>query len=384
MAKKSAVAELTEDIVTKTKENSQLSTTYVETGCVGFDLGLTNGNGIPEGAMISMFAPPGVGKTTITADILYRILDRTEKEKKKFKAVYIDVEGSRELLRAMGLQRFIDSGTLLLKDVDALKGEISFDKVEEIYQEILDGKEEEYKGVKMIVIDTLTGVTSKTLLEASVDKADFGSNAKERERFYRKYVPKLKQKRIINIFICQVRRNQGASNNPYASQTRPATSELDQHWMDFIIKFAKKESASNEGINKIKVVTAEGVQEVTRRFQLGMATKGDGCKNRYGDMPNMTMLVERGRRVINTFSIRKLLETLKYIKKEVASKKLWSMNDDLCTLIGKEEFKGNKEIKEFDINTAIRENILTIKQFLKDNGQYKAILSEELIEDDGM
>lgn len=384
MAKKSAVAELTTDIATKTKDNSQLSSRYIETGCVGFDLGLTNGNGIPEGAMISMFAPPGVGKTTITADVIYRILDKAEKEKKNFKICYIDGEGSRELLRAMGLQRFIDSGSLLLIDVDELKGEISFDKVEEIYSAILEGKDEKYKHIKMIVIDSLTSVTSKTLLEANVDKADFGSNAKERERFYRKYVPRLKQKRIINIFICQVRRNQGASTNPYASQTRPATSELDQHWMDFIIKFAKKESASNEGINKIKVVTAEGVQEVTRRFQLGMSTKGDGCKNRYGDMPNMTMLVERGKRIINTFSMRKLLETLKYVKKEVASKKLWSMQDELCDLINREDFKGNKEIKEFDINTAIRENILKIKQFLKDQNLYKAIISEELIEDDGM
>lgn len=379
MARKSAVAELTEDIAKKNEEGTQLSSEYIETGCVGFDLALTNGKGIPAGSMISMFAPPGVGKTTISADILYRVLDKMESEKKDFKAVYIDVEGSRELLRSMGLQRFIDSGSLLLKDTDALKGDISFDKVEEIYQAVLEGKDE-YKNVKMIIIDSLTGVTSKTLLEASVDKADFGSNAKERERFYRKYVPKLKQKKIINIFICQVRRNQGASNNPYASQTRAATSELDQHWMDFIIKFAKKESASNTGITKVKVVTAEGVQEVTKRYLLGMTTKGDGCKNRYGDMPQITMLVERGKRIINTFTMRKLLETLKYVSKE---KKTWKFHSDLCTLIGHEDYI-DKELTEYECNTAIRENILVIKKFLKDQDLYKAVISEETIEDDGM
>ena len=379
MAKKSAVAELSQDIAAKNKENQQLSTEYIETGCVGFDLALTNGNGIPTDAMISMFAPPGVGKTTITADLIYRVLDRTEQEKINFKVLYIDIEGSRGLLQSMGLQRFIDSGTLLLRDTKALKGDISFDKVEELYQKVLKG-EEEYKNVKMIVIDSLTGVTSKTLLEASVDKADFGSNAKERERFYRKYVPKLKEKNIINIFICQVRRNQGAANNPYASQTRAATSELDQHWMDFIIKFGKKESASNTGITKVKIVTAEGVQEVTKRYLLGMTTKGDGCKNRFGDMPQLTMLVERGKRIINTFSIRKLLETVKYVSKEG---KKWKMHTDLCNLIKHEDYI-DKELTEFECNTAIRENILTIKQFLKDQGLYKAIISEETIDDDGM
>ena len=100
----------------KTVDIESLATSFRETGCVPLDLALTNGRGIPEGGSVLFFANSGCGKTTIFADMCKNVLERALEKGEDYKIVYVDIEGSRDLLLSMGLGPYIVSGNLILKD----------------------------------------------------------------------------------------------------------------------------------------------------------------------------------------------------------------------------------------------------------------------------
>ena len=230
----------------KTVSLEDLAPTFRETGCVPMDLALTNGKGMPVGASILMYAPAGVGKTTIFADMCRNLIESSLAKGEEYKIVYVDVEGSRNLLLSMGLGKYMISGNLILKE-----GAITFAQLEDIYAKILawheldseDSKnskklDPEYKDVKLIIVDSLSQVQSQALMEKGVDDGDFGSNAKERSRFYPKYFARCKACGVTNMYIAQMRVNVNAVGM-FDPKEKPAVSTSDLFNYDIIIKASK-------------------------------------------------------------------------------------------------------------------------------------------------
>ena len=111
MADKAIFSEETKKMLRSTVKESMNNKEqeYLQTGNLGFDLALTDGKGIPIGGSILLWSTPGVGKTTVVGDICKRLLLQTEGSEEPFRIMYIDTEGSKELLYHLGLKEFMDS-----------------------------------------------------------------------------------------------------------------------------------------------------------------------------------------------------------------------------------------------------------------------------------
>ena len=360
---------------TKKIEDSKDSfSVYTRTYCDGFDLGLTDGAGMPQGAAISFFAEPGTGKTTVAADIIKRILTIKEQNNEPYKVMYIDCEGSRQLLSSMGLDKFMDSGRLMYFD-----NVNTFAELEELYTLTLTPEADYFKDIKLIIVDSITAMQSKAKMNKDVDDGDFGSNAKERGNFYPKYLLRCRKAGITSIFISQVRCNIGAGQ--FESKTRAATTQMDQHYMDIIVHFSKATSKQSNGIVERKIVTATGGETtIVDRFRLTMSTDKKICKNRFGKIPEITMLVKPGKKIINTFTMVELLKNLGMVTGNASSMK---PDTELRELLG---LPVDKEtgIKGKEFNKLVREHISEVRNRLIETDRFHALLEIKDAEVDGL
>jgi hypothetical protein len=229
----------------------------------------------------------------------------------------------------------------------------------------------------LIVVDSLTAVLSQRLLDIGVDEADFGSNAKERGRFYPKYLPRCREQGISNMFISQVRTRQGAGM--FEDPKRPAITDVDIHWMDIVAKVTKSESKAK--IKEVVVKTCMGDTKEQTRYALKISTSGQERKNRFAKLPDIELLVESGKRVVNVFTLREMLKGLGYVTVAGAYLKIDS------TFLDNSENTSDlkdKSLREKQVNVFVRQNVRAIKEFLKSNDQYKLVLGMEDEEDDGM
>ena len=362
----------------KTVDLESLYTPFRETGCIPMDLALTNGKGIPVGGSILMYAPAGCGKTTIFADMSRNLVEGALARGEDYKIVYVDVEGSRNLLLSMGLGPYIVSGNLILKE-----GAITFSQLEDIYQKALawyeldpsDSKnskylDEEYKGVRMIIVDSLTQVQSQALMEKDVDDGDFGSNAKERQRFYPKYFSRCKSAGITNLYIAQMRVNMNATGM-FDPKEKPAVSTSDLFNFDIIIKASKSENASNKDIAKIQVKSAFGTVELQNRCIVTLkSSRGKDVKNRFCTLPEMPLLVEYGKRVVNSYTVREMLKNFNFVGEKGSG--YYTITADLADGIGL-EMDISKSYRLRDINIMVSQNLDKIVQFLKARDLFKLL-----------
>ena len=360
-----------------------LATSFRETGCVPLDLALTNGKGIPEGGSILFYATSGCGKTTIYADMCKNLIERALEKGENYRIVYVDVEGSKELLLSMGLGPYIASGNLIIKT-----GAITFNQLEDIYEKVLGWYEdpsnskndEEYKDVKIIIVDSLNMVQSQALMEKAVDDGDFGSNAKERMRFYPKYFTRCKGAGVTNMYITQIRQALNAA--AFAEQTKAAISSSDKFYFDIVMKGAKSERAATD-MEKVKVNTAFGVAEIQNRCAVALKTdKGEWVKNRYGHLPEVTLLLEYGKRVVSSYTIREMLCGYGLVEK--GSSGYFKLTPELIEALGLTDYDPTKNYRKRDVNIVVTQNLQNILNFLKANNMYKLIDENIDIYDDGL
>ena len=360
-----------------------LATSFRETGCVPLDLALTNGKGIPEGGSILFYATSGCGKTTIYADMCKNLIERALEKGENYRIVYVDVEGSKELLLSMGLGPYIASGNLIIKT-----GAITFNQLEDIYEKVLGWYEdpsnskndEEYKDVKIIIVDSLNMVQSQALMEKAVDDGDFGSNAKERMRFYPKYFTRCKGAGVTNMYITQIRQALNAA--AFAEQTKAAISGSDKFYFDIVMKGAKSERAATD-MEKVKVNTAFGVTEIQNRCAVTLKTdKGEWVKNRYGHLPEVTLLLEYGKRVVSSYTIREMLCGYGLVEK--GSSGYFKLTPELIEALGLTDYDPTKNYRKRDVNIVVTQNLQNILNFLKANNMYKLIDENIDIYDDGL
>jgi len=372
---------------------------YIETGCVGFDLAVSNGRGLPEGSNLLMFAPPGCGKTTLIADILRRLLKTYELIGVPFRVVYIDTENSKSLLECMGKDPKDPSEIGLKKyiteihrgeDPDYLPQQLlyypnvsSFTETEEIYDRYLNNDDQkENQDVKIIVVDSLTNLVSTTLKEVAVDKPDFGSNARERTRFYGKWMARTREKNVTVIYTSQMRQKQNAS--AYEDPYRAAVTKADEHQMDVIMKLSKSVDSKRTVLKKVKQKTIDGIVEKQTRYVLKLITaKAQATKNRLWDAVDVECLVKPGCKILNAFTVFNLLEQNGLFRRINSIN--YSATPELAAAFPDIDFGDlEKGQPKRDLNIITSRNMGRFIEYLKNNGLYSATVGivEDL--DDGL
>ena len=345
-----------ENSIKESMENKKQE--YMQSGNLGFDLALTDGLGIPLGSSILLWSTPGVGKSTLLGDVCRRILLQTEDEGNEFKIMYLDTEGSKPLLTKLGLEEFISNGRFIYQP----KPLLTWDTVSAFYEAVLR-EFKDFKGVKVIIIDSTTNVLSNANLDKSGSEGDFGSRAKERYYFYSKYLMQCKEKGITSFFISQARNNKDAGL--YGDPDKAAVANGDMHAVDIILKCSKITSKG-----EIKAVSKDtnfgGSVKAVEKYILKMDSQTGKGKNRFWDGLPAETVVFRGKCCDNTYTLRSLLLGAGYIKQSGA---WYSVDEEVCKLLNIEPTK--KQIKV--LNQIIKDNAGTLFDLLKKSDDFHVI-----------
>lgn len=351
------------------KRSKTIDGTFIESGTVGLDLALSGGKGLPLGDWITVVADPGCGKTTLFADALRRLAKRHKAVGVPFKALYIDVENSKGLLVSMGLGEYLIDGT-----ITHIPGRTTFEELDALYDAVFSDTNELLKDVKLIIIDSITGVISDWSTENGVEKAEFGNDAKALTKLLKKYVPLHEEKKITTVAICQVRQRQGAT--AYEEKTKGAVISSLYHSSTILMKMKKSTSKQNKEMKTIKVQTVEGIVDMQEKFIITLSTLGNEKKNRYGAIPDVTVLMHYGQRAINQYTVKNLLLGWGYVKASSAA--YYNVSKDLPI----EGIKDTTYTKT-ELNYLITQNLGAIVEFLKVNNQYTPTMGNVKEEDDG-
>ena len=339
-------------ILADATEEKEEDIQYMDTGNVGLDLALTDGLGLPIGASVLLWALPGVGKTTVIGDMCKRLLALHKDE--PFKILYLDVENSSILLRTMGLRKS--------KNFILINEGLCWRQIEEFYKAILE-KKPGWEDIKVVVIDSVSQIPSDQNLKKSVADGDYGTKARERNAFYCKMLPRCKEAGISNFFISQARQKQDAS--PFEDPFKAAVSNVDLHNVDVILKCTAKTNSTDA--SKIEEATVFGTDKVVEKFILVMDSK---AKNRFFKGNSVEMMIEKGKKVHNYYTVRKMLEGNKYVK---ANGGWYTFNQDLCAGLNLPETK----MRLSEINKEVNKHLCMFIDILKNAGKYRVGLKED-------
>ena len=341
-------------ILAEATEEKEEELEYMETGNVGLDLVLTDGLGLPVGSSTLLWATPGVGKTTVIGDFCKRFLNTHNGE---YKILYLDVEGSKALLKSIGLKKsknfiYVDKG-------------LCWRQIEEFYTAILD-KKPGWEDVKLVIIDSVNSVLSDQNIKNSVADGDFGTKSRERGAFYSKIFPRCKEEGVSTFLISQARQKQNATM--YEDPFKAAVGNVDLHYVDIILKCTAKTNSTDA--SKIEETTVFGTDKVASKYILVMDPKAPGCKNRYIKGHAVEIMIEKGKKVHNYYTVRKMLEGNKFIK---ANGGWYTVCKELCDGMGLPETK----MRLAEINMEVEKNLTKLVDFLKQMGKYKVGISEQ-------
>ena len=323
-------------------------TQFMETGNIGFDMAVSNGLGMPIGSSILIWAEPACGKTTLFGDISRRLIKIHKDRGEEYKVLYLAVEGSRELLRKIGLDEYMKS-----KDFIYIEKRLCWRQIEQLYDMVLSGTGA-YAGVKLVVIDSVNNVLSDQNLKNSVADGDFGTKARERSNFYSKYLPMCKQKGINTFMVSQIRQKQDVAPGSYVEKKKAAVSDSDLHNADVIMKCTK--NLSHTETVKLKEKTAYYEEEKgVLKYIMVLDPTNAASKNRYDRTHKCEILIEKGVGACNYYALRKILEFHGFLKKSGA---YYSFNSEICNAIEKAPEKSmlkgslDKILQDKQINSA--------------------------------
>lgn len=148
-------------------------------------------SGWPLGRIVELYGPESSGKSLICLKTI------VEAQKAGYVAAYIDCENSFD--KQFAEQLGVDTSKLLITR------ESQAEKVLEIIGKLL----EEYKDVKVIIVDSLASMIPKVEIEADLEANQMASVARVMSKGLRKLIHKNKNNALV-IFINQLRENPGA------------------------------------------------------------------------------------------------------------------------------------------------------------------------------
>ena len=343
-------------------------TSFIETGNIGFDMALSNGLGLPIGSSVLLWAAPACGKTTLFADVSKRLIKIHKSKGETFKVLYLAVEGSRELLKKMGLKEYMDS-----RDFIYVERSFCWRQIEQLYDMVLNN-EGAYAGVKLIVIDSVNNVLSDQNVKNSIADGDFGTRSRERSNFYSKYLPLCKAHGINTFMVAQIRQKQDAGTNPYAEKKRAATSDADMHNADIIIKC--KANTSHKETIKLVEKTAFGEDKSVEKYIMELDPTNSSSKNRYDRTHKCEIMIEKGVGACNYYVLRKLLVFHKFLKE---SSGWYTFTDAICDAF---EFPKTK-LRKDDVDKLLTEKPGQVVSFLKEVGCYSVTAPDKITREEG-
>lgn len=355
------MAELTKTLVEEYNKlaEPEPETEFVETGNIGFDMAVSNGKGLPLGNSILFWGAPGCGKTTLFADVARRLIKAHKAKEEPFRVLYLAVEGSKELMKKLGLREYINS-----RDFIYIEKRFTWSQIETFYDMVLEGKGA-YKDVKLIVIDSINNVLSEQNIKNSVSSGDYGTKAKERTNFWAKYLPVCKQKKISTFMVAQMRQKQDAGASAFAEKEKAAAGFADLHNADVIFKC--KKLTNNKDSVKVVTKTAFGENKDTVRYVLMLDPTNAASKNRIDQTYQCEILLEKGFGAHNYYALRKMLVLHGYLKENGA----WYN-------FPKEVAEGlnisDKKMYLAPVNEIIKENIDKFVALLKETDCYSVVL----------
>ena len=359
------MAELTQAILKELEAMIEIDPEpeFVETGNIGFDMAVSNGKGLPLGYSILFWGKQGCGKTTLFADVALRLLKKHKNEGKPFKVLYIDVEGSTSLLLnsvlGSGLREFYNSHDFLYP---TLKGKnFTWSQIELFYEAVLNDKGP-YKGVKLIIIDSINNVLSDQNVKNSVSSGDFGTKAKDRSNFWAKYLPLCKQKGVSTFMVSQARTKQNAMVG--STTEKPAGSFSDFHNADVILKCISMNDKKDASKSLEKTIYGETQDKF--KFILILDPTAEGSKNRIDRTYKCEVLLQKGFGAHNYYSLRKMLVFHHFLKENGA---WYSFSKDLVEGLNLPDKKLNRN----DVNMIIKEKAGDFVELLKRLGCYSPV-----------
>lgn len=164
---------------------------YRTTGSVIFDEILSKGKGIPEKKFVSISSPSGAGKTT---SVLYFLKPALAEGKK---VLYLDIEKGVNMDQLQGTK----IADYLGKTLFIIQASCYEDAEKAIDAAITD------PDLAYVVIDSITNLIARKMLDRSVEQYDVGTDAQLTSKFLKKYKTKLQESpcRATFIFINQYR-----------------------------------------------------------------------------------------------------------------------------------------------------------------------------------
>ena len=354
------MAELTKALVEEYNKlaEPEPETEFIETGNIGFDMAVSNGKGLPLGNSILFWGAPGCGKTTLFADVARRLIKAHKAQGEPFRVLYLAVEGSKELMKKLGLREYIDS-----RDFIYIEKQFTWSQIETFYDMVLESKGA-YKDVKLIVIDSINNVLSEQNIKNSVSSGDFGTKARERTNFWAKYLPVCKQKKITTFMVAQMRQKQDAGASAFVEKEKAAAGFADLHNADVIFKCRKL--TNNKDSVKVVTKTAFGENKDTVRYVLMLDPTNAASKNRIDQTFQCEILLEKGFGAHNYYALRKMLILHGFLKEGGA---WYNFPKEIA-----EGLKiSDKKMHMTEINEIIKENTGAFVHLLKETGCYSII-----------
>lgn len=276
---------------------------FIYTGNASFDIAVSDGRGMPLGTFITLFAARATGKTTLCLDIAKRLLDTHKEKNEPYKIYYIDVEGSLDLVESMGLLEYCDSGDFLYNA--AL--DVTFNQLEQLYRDILGGKVAELKDVKLVIIDSIGEITTQDFIDKKVEKGSYGPKQKACAELLGKIQGACLEKGLTTLLISHEKEDSAAGTVFTGPAKRESGGKAVGFSSSIILRLGKKVGEDKLYVKKIKYKTIHGDILVPKYYKV---TFKSSEKNRYGRLGSeVEMLVEPGKRCVNSFIIHAILES---------------------------------------------------------------------------
>ena len=147
--------------------------------------------GIPFGRIIEIYGPDGVGKTSLVLEIIKRYQEQYENAV----SFFIDAEHALDLNYASSIG--VDLNSVLISQPD--NGEEGFQLAMDFVNLLPAG------GNAIVVIDSVTGLMPKSIVDGEVDEANIGAHARLMSNGLKHLSPLLSSKSVSVIFTNQLR-----------------------------------------------------------------------------------------------------------------------------------------------------------------------------------
>jgi recombination protein RecA len=194
--------------------------------------------GFHEGAVYSIWAEKGAGKSTLTFQVLRSLCKQGKK------GVFVDIEKAFNEFQqeSFGLKEYIDNGQLTVLTCSNWKD----------YEEIVEALDE--SGMNFFVTDSITMIMAYTPKTLKVEDVRPGLKAQQAASVLGKLKDIAYNNEIGTILLYHARANiQIVGANPYAPQTKMAGGLADAHIPDVITKIQTHSKIKGEGDDPIGV-----------------------------------------------------------------------------------------------------------------------------------